>query len=111
MNMITNKVILTWAQQIDELKNQDPPHFLVWAVGSAINDFYRQFGKKVDLLNKQIEVMHEKYFVMNGKNIQVKKVDKQMLPMMKSGMIYKDYQVEIKELMDRKVSDLVIVTK
>ena len=79
---------------------------LLWCNKEKINEFYDQNKEHINSLVKQIDKLHEKYFVIKNDKIQS---DPKGRPMYKHSMSPLDFEAEQDALFSSEVSSIVLV--
>lgn len=95
--MVKNKTLYQYHLELETLK----PHVLYFLFRNRIDQFYKNNVIRLNSLLKKLDDIQEKYFVIeNGK---VKQEGEPLMPVMKEGMLFDEYNKEFTELMEKDI--------
>lgn len=72
---------------------------------SRINDFYKEYGIRIDTLNNKIKAIEKTYFLHEGDKLQMSAPTEKEAssPILNEGKTHDDFNKEINELLDSNI--------
>ena len=99
----TNSTMLAFHNELESL-NKSVVYYLL---KGRIDDFYKQYGIRIESLIVRMNDIEKKYFVVEGEQIKMEGEGKDAKPVMQEGKTMEDLNKEMIELLKQPVSNII----